>query len=350
VISASPSRRPLPALLAGLLTGLIGAGSLAPFVAPACAAGTVTPATGGGAISADTDASTNWTTLTGPSIAVSLQAGDTPDIPIGSIILTAPSGFAFNPSSTPTIGAGNSDLVGSCAAPMNATVTCTISAPTAAAKVGFTIDPVGAAGGAALSKQPIVAVQDTAGNTVTMNTGTVTLALSAGTGTAGAILTCTGGLSRAAAAGVATFAGCAIDKAGTGYKLTATVTGLTAATSAALAISQGPAKQLGFKTQPVGGTGGLDFPSRPVVAVQDAGGATVAAGTATVTLAITTGTGTAGAALSCTGGLVQTVVSGLATFSGCTIDRAGTGYTLRRPPAASPWASQIHSTSRLRWR
>jgi hypothetical protein len=198
----------------------------------------------------------------------------------------------------------------------------------AAAKVAFTTDPTGAAGGVAFAKQPTVAVQDTYGNTATTNTGTVTLALSAGTGTAGAILTCTGGLSKATVAGVAAFAGCAIDKAGTGYKLTATVTGLTDATSAALDISQGPAKQLGFETQPVGGPGGLEFPSQPVVAVQDAGGATVAAGTATVTLAITAGTGTAGAVLSCTGGLVQTAVSGLATFSGCTIDRAGTGYTL----------------------
>jgi hypothetical protein len=227
-------------------------------------------------------------------------------------------GFAIN-ASAPGIVVVKSTAIG-----------VTAGAP---AKVDFAVQPAGAAGGATLAKQPAVAIQDAGGNTVTTSTVTVTLAIDAGTGlvgtqTVGAVLTCTGGLSKAAVSGVATFAGCTIDKAGTGYKLTATVTSLTAATSTTFDISQGPAAKLGFTTDPTDGPGGIDFPSQPVVAIQDAGGAAVATATGTVTLAITTGTGTSGAVLSCTGGLAQAAVDGVATFSGCTIDRAGTGYTL----------------------
>jgi hypothetical protein len=62
------------------------------------------------------------------------------------------------------------------------------------------------------------------------STAVVTLAI--GTNPGGGTLTCTGGLTRAAVAGVATFAGCSIDRAGTGYALTASSSGLNSATTA----------------------------------------------------------------------------------------------------------------------
>jgi hypothetical protein len=206
-----------------------------------------------------------------------------------------------------------------------AAIAVTVGAP---AKLGFTVDPVGAVGGTALAKQPSVAMQDASGSTVPTATTVVTLAIASGTGTSGAVLTCTGGLGRAGTGGVAAFPGCTIDKAGTGYRLTATAPGLTSATSVAFDISQGPAKQLGFTSQPVGGSGGLPFSTQPVVAVQDFGGSTAGTSTASVTLAITSSTGTSGAVLTCDGGLTKAAVNGVVTFSGCTIDRAGTGYTL----------------------
>ena len=64
------------------------------------------------------------------------------------------------------------------------------------------------------------------GNTVTTSTASVTLAITSGTGTSGAVLTCTTN-PKAAVSGVASFSGCKIDKPGTGYTLTATATGLT---------------------------------------------------------------------------------------------------------------------------
>ena len=77
-------------------------------------------------------------------------------------------------------------------------------------------------------------MQDAGGATVTTdNTTAVTLTLSTGAGT----LTCTGGLSKTAMAGVATFAGCAVSVAGTGDRLTATSGLLTSAQSTTFDIT-----------------------------------------------------------------------------------------------------------------
>ena len=81
-----------------------------------------------------------------------------------------------------------------------------------------------------------VAVQDAKGNTATNdNTDTVTLAIATGDNPGSGTLTCAGGLTATASAGVASFTGCAITKAGNGYELTAssaTDTSLTAPTDA----------------------------------------------------------------------------------------------------------------------
>lgn len=113
-----------------------------------------------------------------------------------------------------------------------ATFTITASA----AKLAFTTQPGAGVAGSALAAQPVVAVQTAAGATVTSDSTTVvTLALN-GAGT----LICTGGLTRTAAAGVATFAGCSVTPAATGYTITATATGLTSATSGAFDVSVAP--------------------------------------------------------------------------------------------------------------
>ncbi|MEY2580283.1 MAG: hypothetical protein QOE09_132, partial [Ilumatobacteraceae bacterium] len=64
----------------------------------------------------------------------------------------------------------------------------------------------------------------------------VTLAVTAGTGTPGAVVTCTAN-PKAAVAGVVSFTGCKINLAGAGYTLTATAAGLTAATSNTFTIT-----------------------------------------------------------------------------------------------------------------
>ncbi|MGB7957381.1 MAG: YDG domain-containing protein [Minisyncoccia bacterium] len=101
----------------------------------ALAAVTVTAATGGAAISADTNTAngtTTWTTLTGPTIA----EGAHRDFPgSGTFILNAPSGFSFSTttvvSSTITVIAGSSScfsFTSTTATPATSTITFTLNA------------------------------------------------------------------------------------------------------------------------------------------------------------------------------------------------------------------------------
>jgi hypothetical protein len=104
--------------------------------------------------------------------------------------------------------------------------------PGVATKLGFTAQPTSASSNQAFPIQPVVAVQDPGGNTVTSGTNSnATITLAIGTNPAAGTLTCTGGLTKVAVAGVATFVGCQINNAGVGYTLTATAIGLTGATS-----------------------------------------------------------------------------------------------------------------------
>ncbi|HEV7679379.1 MAG TPA: RHS repeat-associated core domain-containing protein [Candidatus Dormibacteraeota bacterium] len=201
--------------------------------------------------------------------------------------------------------------------------TFAVTSGTAAALV-FTTQPSGGGGGAAFATQPAVTVQDAGGNTVSGNTDQITLSIATGTGTTGAHLACTN-LSVAAVAGVATFAGCAVDLSGSGYKLSATdSTASLSASSAPFGISAGSAAHVAFSTQPGGGAGGAAFGTQPAVTLTDSGNNPVAG---SVTLAIKSGTGTAGAHLVCTTNPMA-VAAGVATFGGCSVDQTGTGYKL----------------------
>src|SRR5439155_20171795 len=129
-----------------------------------------------------------------------------------------------------------------------------------------------------------------------------------------------------AIAGVATFVGCKIDVVGS-YTLTATDSPLTSAASGSVAITVGVAAKLAFTTQPSNSTGGVPFPTQPVVTVQDAGGNTVN-DSSSVQLAITS----PGSETFTCNNNPQGAVAGVATFAGCKIDHNG-NYTLRATDA-----------------
>src|SRR5205823_8130321 len=86
--------------------------------------------------------------------------------------------------------------------------------------------------------------------------------------------------------GVATFSGLSIDKAGTGYTLTATGAGST--TSAAFNITAGTATQLVFNVQPSTTTAGAAITPAVQVTAQDGNGDTETAVTRKVTEAVGT--------------------------------------------------------------
>src|SRR6266705_1387307 len=101
-----------------------------------------------------------------------------------------------------------------------------------AAKLAFTVLPSTAAAGGVITPAVQVAVQDAQGNTVTTATTSITVAI----GTNPASGTLTGTTTVAAVNGVATFSTLSLNPAGTGYRLTASATGLTGATSSAFAV------------------------------------------------------------------------------------------------------------------
>jgi trimeric autotransporter adhesin len=190
----------------------------------------------------------------------------------------------------------------------------------AATRLVFSTQPGGGAtGGTAFPTQPVLTAQDAAGNTATSYAGTVALSIASG-GAAGATLSgCAGTLS----AGVTTFRGCAIDRVGANYVLTAR-DGTFSVNSAAFNVTAGAAARLAFTTQPAGAVANTAFTTQPVVTAFDAGGNVASAYTGTVGLTLVAGTG-GGALGSCSAALS----SGVTTFSRCKINKSGTGYVLR---------------------
>ncbi len=110
--------------------------------------------------------------------------------------------------------------------------------PGAPVKLFFNSQPITTTAGSPLTVMPPaipVLVQDACGNTVTDSSAEVTIFITPGTGTPGAVLS--GPTKVNATTGAANFEGLNIDKAGTGYTLTATSPGLTTAVSDAFDIT-----------------------------------------------------------------------------------------------------------------
>ena len=95
------------------------------------------------------------------------------------------------------------------------------------------MQPTSAPGAEQIAPAVQVAVQDSAGNTLTTATDAVTLALGANP-VAG---TLAGTLTVVAAQGIATFSNLRIDRPGSGYRLAASAVGRTGATSASFAVT-----------------------------------------------------------------------------------------------------------------
>src|SRR5205823_4319489 len=129
----------------------------------------------------------------------------------------------------------------------------------------------------------------------------------------------------AAAGGIATFSGLSINKTGTGYTLTAGASGVGGgATSAAFSVTAGAPSVLAFSVQPTSATAGAAITPAVQVTAQDAQGnvATAFSGSVTVALGANPGGGTLA------GTATVTAMNGVASFSGLSVNKAGSGYTL----------------------
>ena len=199
-------------------------------------------------------------------------------------------------------------------------------------------------GRAAISPAVTVEVEDAYGNVVTSDSSTVTLTLSSGTFASGSSTA-----TATASSGVATFSGLTIDTAGT---LHADGDGRRAdqlRPRSSFTISPAAASKLVFSQQPSNATAGAAISPAVTVKVEDAYGNVVTSDSSTVTVTLSSGTFASGSSTA-----TATASSGVATFSGLTIDTAGT-YTLTAtdgtltgatsgsftisPAAASSWSS-----------
>ena len=200
-----------------------------------------------------------------------------------------------------------------------------------ASKLAFTTQPP-ASTQAGTGFGVVVTAQDAAGNTVTSDSSAVTLSLTCGCATVGGtniIVTI---------AGVATFPAVNITKAGMAYQLKATDSnaGVAAATSTAFDITVGPPASVAWTTQPATNSNVVAGTAIALVAhVQDSHGNAVAGDN--VTLAIANNPGSA--SLSVAANPVATDSSGNATFANASLDKIGSGYTLRATEATGSHAA-----------
>jgi hypothetical protein len=200
-----------------------------------------------------------------------------------------------------------------------------------AVKLGFGVQPSDITAGHVMIPEVTLRVEDSQGNLVPTATNQVTVAVTPGTGGGGS-----GGGLQAAVNGVATFS-ISVNKAGSGYTLTATSSALVSAVSTTFSVSPGPPFQLGFVVQPSDATAWAAITPPVQVVVLDAEGNTVTASAIGISVAITSGTGTSGAVLS--GTLTRAASSGIASFDDLTIDLTGTDYTLTATASALPSAA-----------
>ncbi|XXF79957.1 hypothetical protein P2318_09465 [Myxococcaceae bacterium GXIMD 01537] len=210
-----------------------------------------------------------------------------------------------------TLSATSPDLVAATSASFD------ISA-SAAARLAFSVQPANASAGAAIAPSVEVSLLDAFGNR-TDSTASVTLRLGANPG--GSVLSGTTTVN--AADGRATFPGLSLDKVGSGYTLVASSSTVPESTSAAFDVVAGPAERLVFTAQPTSVVAGAHMSPAVTVTVLDAFGNAATSFADPVTVAL--GNNPGGSTLA--GVLDPTPVAGVATFTGLTLDKVGTGYT-----------------------
>lgn len=168
-----------------------------------------------------------------------------------------------------------------------------------------------------------VRVNDSVGTLMTSYNGNVTVSLA--NNPTGATLG--GTVTVAAVNGIATFTGLSITKAGSGYTIQASASGLSSITTSAFSITPAALSKLGVTSLPASVAAGAAF--AVAVAGQDVYGNTISSFNGLVSLALDNNPG--GGILA--GTLTATATSGVANFPGLSINEPASGYTLRATSA-----------------
>lgn len=195
-----------------------------------------------------------------------------------------------------------------------------------ASQMTFVTQPDGATVATAFTAQPVLQIKDLYGNVVEDGvdaSANVTASLFSGTGTLSGLLTVT------AASGVVTYSNLQLstigakrirltkaDNSGAGGASTLT------STSDIFTVSPGAGTALAFAVQPGGGTAGVLWTQQPRIEVRDANGNVDTSSNASVSLSLTTGSG------SLAGASTVTAVSGVAVFTNLSLEAIGTDKVL----------------------
>jgi hypothetical protein len=252
-------------------------------------------------------------------VNVALTGGTSGATLSGTRTVAAVDGVAtFGDLSVDLVGAGY-QLAASSGGLTGATGAAFAVGPAAPHHLAFVQGPSDVLAGAAFSPAVSAQVLDRFGNVVTGFGGDVTLGLAVNP-TGAALI---GATTVAATAGVATFPGISLQRAGSAYALSASSSTLVTATSSSFDVLPGPVAQLLFVSQPTGSVAGSPVAGPPSVQLADAhGNATSATDAVTMALGENPGGDTLG------GTLTVNAVAGVATFADLVLDRAAAGYTL----------------------
>lgn len=195
--------------------------------------------------------------------------------------------------------------------------------PATATKLVYNVEPSNTTAGSNITAAIQVYITDASDNLITTATDNVTLAF--GTDASSGAATLGGTLTVAASGGIATFSGINIDKAFTGYTLTASAAGLSSATSVSFDISPNTATKLGFAVDTTSAPINTAISPSMEVSILDAYDNVVTGASSTVTIAFENDPSSGSATLG--GTASKAAVSGVATFDNITIDTTGTGYS-----------------------
>ncbi len=199
--------------------------------------------------------------------------------------------------------------------------TITLSAGTAT-KLAISTSPSSSGqSGIALSTQPRIQIEDSAGNNVSSSGVTVTASIASGP--SGAILA--GSTAVTSGSGRASFGGFAISGPIGTYTIQFDAPSLTGTVSGNVTISAGTASTLTITTQPsASDSSGVAFPTQPVLQLRDGAGNAVS--TAGISIIASIGSSPGGGSL--TNAVATTNSSGAATFGTLTLTGPVGSYTL----------------------
>ena len=300
---------------------------------------TVSPAPAAGLRFVQQPSTTTAGTAVTPAVTVQIQdqygnAVGSGGQAVSMTVASGPGPLAASSTTTATTGPAGTAAFANLVIDTAGTYTLQVNTPglAAATSIGFVVEPppwgrlvfvtepATTTAGAAIVPAVSVEVQDLAGNPVLVGSSSVAISVASGPGS----FTPSSTTTRTTVAGVAEFPDLVVTTAGS-YRLRATATGLTAATSADFTVTPGLPRMLAFSQQPTASVTGEPVTPPVAVQVQDQYGNAAGSAGRSVSMTVASGPGPFTDSSTTT---ATTDAGGVATFAGLALDTTGT-YTLR---------------------